>query len=73
MVDASGQPPKCPVCGSTDGYLGTSYAYFVCNQCKRERYWTVGHEHPSDSGLAWGDAVKASPWSHLHPSYARSE
>jgi tRNA(Ile2) C34 agmatinyltransferase TiaS len=50
--------PRCPKCGSEDGSLGTSFAYFICHQCKREQYWTLDHEHPGD----WNTAIEASPW-----------
>lgn len=53
--------PKCPRCGSTDGALGTSYAYFMCRACAPAGgcvYWTPNHEHPGD----WQVAIAESPW-----------
>jgi len=51
------EKPKCPKCGKTEGYLGTSNAYFVCIDC-REQYWTADHLHPGD----WAVAILASPY-----------
>ena len=57
-----GAVPSCPACGSELGILGTSYAYFVCGDCKTERYWTPSHA-PTTS---WKEAVELSPWSKFH-------
>ena len=67
--------PACPRCGSTNGMLGTSNAYFICHnpECWPEHDWDrsrPSHEvyflgdgrHPQDQGLTWKDAVLASPW-----------
>jgi hypothetical protein len=53
--------PTCPRCGSTDGALGTSYAYFMCRRCSSDGgcvYWTADHLHPQ----VWQKAIDASPW-----------
>ena len=59
---SNGEPllavPTCPKCGSKNGSLGTSNAYFVCRDCKQERYWTDDYEHPKD----WPTAVALSPF-----------
>jgi hypothetical protein len=66
--------PRCPRCGSYDGVLGTSYAYFICRTCAGEDdccvYWTPDYSHPID----WAAAIAASPWAqarqqleNLHP------
>ncbi len=65
--------PSCPNCGSTDGVLGTSNAYFICQnpKCLPERrgdrpslevYFLGDGQHPFDQGKDWRDAVLASPW-----------
>lgn len=51
--------PRCPKCGSSDGVLGTQNAYFICQSCKTERYWTPDFQHPGES---WQKALDASPW-----------
>lgn len=67
--------PMCPKCGSTNGVLGTSYAYFVCGDCKDdngrslERYWTDDYlPVPHDQG-GWPEAIRRSPFGRFHPSY----
>lgn len=50
--------PRCPVCNSTDGTLGTSEAYFICRECHVERYWTKDYKHPGH----WPTAIAASPF-----------
>jgi hypothetical protein len=52
--------PTCPRCGSEDGTLGTSYAYFMCRSCNHGQpvYWTKDHQHPGE----WDKAIAASPW-----------
>ena len=50
----------CPRCGSENGALGTSNAYWVCaGKCREE----TGHseQYWADSG-DWIDKVMASPW-----------
>lgn len=53
--------PTCPACGSANGFLGTSHAYFTCTDCKKIQYWTTDHAHPND----WLIAVALSPWAYL--------
>lgn len=66
-------PPRCPACNSTDGMLGTSYAYFICHNmdCYPERrrgcptlevYWLGDHGYPTTQGATWEEAVLASPY-----------
>ena len=67
--------PTCPVCGSENGTLGTSYAYFICHEprCPGSGvdrgyslsnivYWLGDGRHPQEQGKTWDDAIKASPW-----------
>lgn len=61
--------PHCPACGSSDGSLGTSYAYFICRECHAERYWTPDHQHPGD----WRTAIAASPWAREREQRERAE
>ena len=49
----------CPKCGSRNGMLGTSYAYFVCRECGREEYWA------ENKNRDWKAAVLASPYGCL--------
>lgn len=49
---------RCPSCGSKNGELGTSFAYFICYDCKREQYWTPDNKHPDD----WAEAIGTSPF-----------
>lgn len=58
----------CPKCGSADGSLGTSYAYFICHVCQGEKYWTPDHQHPGD----WAVAIAASPWARARQEFERS-
>ena len=50
--------PRCPKCGSEDGFLGTQNIYFVCWPCNAERYWTPDFQWPGD----YQKALDASPW-----------
>ena len=68
--------PTCPHCGTEDGTLGTSNAYFICRnpECYPERrkewprgwtlevYWLGDGRHPNEQGKEWRDAVLASPF-----------
>lgn len=69
----------CPECGSRNGSLGTSYAYFVCGnpKCHPERrqkhgrevlemYWLNEGLGPDRKvGQDFSDAVRASPYGPL--------
>lgn len=66
-ADSGTEGPRCPDCGSDDGFLGTQGAYFCCRPCgakverqHRERYWTPDHEPLT--GKDFNEAVKLSPW-----------
>jgi hypothetical protein len=63
------EAPKCPKCGGTAGSLGTSFAYFICDNpaCPRNVYWTPDFEHPSD----WQKAIEASPWARARQRLER--
>jgi len=54
-------PPECPKCGSSNGSLGTSNAYFVCGDCVtgEATYNYFCGEHP---GSEWDKAIVASPY-----------
>ena len=64
--------PRCPACGSEDGTLGTSYAYFICDRCGREVYWTADHKHPGPGAANWERAIDASPWGRARRYLERS-
>lgn len=66
--------PTCPKCGSENGILGTSYAYFVCVDCaldfgRGEWYWTPDNNHPHATEHTWQEACDMSPWGRYHPTY----
>lgn len=62
--------PTCPCCGSTNGSLGTSYAYFMCGDCNGGQpvYWTADHQHPGN----WEQAIAASPWARARLEFERA-
>lgn len=66
-------PARCPRCLTTDGFLGTSFAYFICRnpQCQSELradgdtleiYWLGEGQYYANQGKTWEEAVLASPY-----------
>jgi len=66
--------PYCPRCGSTDGYIGTQGAYFVCQnyECIESgygqsrtpsitMYWCC-NRYGWDCRCTWTEKVAASPF-----------
>ena len=61
--------PDCPKCNSRNGWLGTSGAYFSCNDCGKDQYWTKDNKHRCEIELEWPDAIGLSPYGRTSELY----
>jgi hypothetical protein len=62
--------PFCPKCGGTEGYLGTSNAYFVCgNKSCINTYGFHEHYYTPEmypGSITWSTRIKISPWGRTY-------